>query len=188
MDNCTIHEGLRDSSGEAEYCCFSTADDCCAQPAQLFTAAAWSFTSSPSSLRTSSVSSATSSATSSTASNHTGTDYKGIGIGVGVGITVALAAISIIGFVRRRHRRRRGHHSVGSSSPADSIPPSRPPVQERSPAAYSDHIDERAIGTRTFELETMRKPLELHGSEPETRDLNNFTPRILRPLSVDKLD
>jgi hypothetical protein len=188
MDNCTIHEGLRDSSGEAEYCCFSPTYDCCAQSVQLFTAAAWSFTSSPSSLRTSSVPSATSSATSSTASNHTGTDYKGIGIGVGVGVAVALAVVVIIGLIWRRRRRQRGHHSVGSSSPADPTPLSRPLVQERSPATYSDHVDGRAMGTRTFELETMRKPLELHGSEPETRDLNSFTPRILRPLSVDKLD
>jgi hypothetical protein len=182
MTNCTIHAGLRDINGNAEYCCCSPEDDCCDQKAQLFTAAAWTFTSSPSS--------ATSSATSSTASNHisTGTDYKGIGIGVGVGVAFALAAIGIIGFIWRRRRRHRGHRSVGSSSPAESSPPFRPPVQERSPAAYSDHIDERAIATRTFELETMRKPLELHGSEPETRDLNTFTPRILRPLSVDKLD
>jgi hypothetical protein len=33
-----------------------------------------------------------------------------------------------------------------------------------------------------------QEPSELHGSEPGTKDLNAFTPRILCPSSIDELD
>jgi hypothetical protein len=130
------------------------------------------------------------SAASPTAPNHisSGTDYKSIGIGVGVGVAVTLAVIVTAVLFWRRHRRRRGHQSVSSSSPADSNPQFRPPVQERGLATYSDDIDARATAIKAFELESMKRPSELHGSEPETKDLNTFTPRILRPSSVNKLD
>jgi hypothetical protein len=99
-----------------------------------------------------------------------------------------LVAIATAGLFWFRCRRRRGHQSVGSSSSADSNSHSQPPVQERGLAAYSDNIDGRATGTRSYELASVGKPLELHGSEPQTRDLDTFSPRILRPSSVDKLD
>jgi hypothetical protein len=108
--------------------------------------------------------------------------------GVGVGVAVTLAVIVTAALFWRRHRRRRGHQSVLSSSPADSNPQFRPPVQERGLAKYSDDIDARATAIRAYELESMKRPSEIHGSEPETKDLNTFTPRILRPSSVNKLD
>jgi hypothetical protein len=134
--------------------------------------------------------SSTTSAASPTAPNHisSGTDYKSIGIGVGVGVAVTLAVIVTAVLFWRRHRRRRGHQSVLSSSPADSNPQFRPPVQERGLATYSDDIDARATAIRAYELESMKRPSEIHGSEPETKDLNTFTPRILRPSSVNKSD
>jgi hypothetical protein len=188
--NCTATEGLRDPNGNTQFCCYEDNSDCCAQPAQLFTAPVWNFTSSPTSSPTSAASSATSSAPSPTASftkTSPGTNSKGIGIGVGVGVAVALAAIFAAWLLWRRRRRRHGHHSVGSSSSADTNPHSLPPVQERN-HAYPEEIDGRAAAARAYELESMRKPVELHGSEPDGRYLNTQEPRIMRPSSVNKPD
>lgn len=56
------------------------------------------------------------------------------------------------------------------------------------PGAYSGDMDRRTAEARAYELESMRKPAELPGSDIDKKDFDNYQPRFLRPSSVDKLD
>jgi hypothetical protein len=185
--NCTLELNITDSSGQVQFCCQQD-KDCCYQPTALFTAGPWDFDT-PSTMSLSS--SATSNPTSATndKESSSGTDYKGIGIGVGIGVSVPLLSIAAIGLVWRR-RRRHGRHSVpsGSSPFTDSNQQTSPPLQERDHGVYADNIDRRAAEARSYELDSLKKPAELIGSEPDTRNLNVYEPRSLRPSSIGKQD
>ncbi|TIA75983.1 hypothetical protein D6C76_05855 [Aureobasidium pullulans] len=201
--DCNARQNLKNSDGQPLFCCYQGNSQNCCTTGPLFTAEALRFTSSTSST-TSASSTAQSSATTATSSSSasvttsakpsatqekaasSGTDHTGIGIGVGIGVAVPLLLIAVAGFLFWRRRRRHGHHSVSSGSSPSPDPNQRPAIPM--PGAYSGDMDRRTAEARAYELESMRKPAELPGSEIDKKDFDNYQPRFLRPSSVDKLD
>ncbi|KEQ58446.1 uncharacterized protein M437DRAFT_69968 [Aureobasidium melanogenum CBS 110374] len=132
-------------------------------------------------------------AASSTATNDkessSSTRYKDIGIGIGIGVSVPLISIAGVGLIwRRRRRHRHQNASVGLSRFTDSNQQTPLPFQEHGHEEYADNIDRRAAEARSYELDSLKNPAELIGSEPDTSNLNAYGSRPLRPSSIGKQD